>query len=178
MRSAGALCVTLGLWAACGSRAPASADHIGVLQLNGDAAGPYVVSAWTQPSPVRVGSGAVTIAVMRPASRVALTDVSVRVTATRPEDAGDRVAIEASRGRDPLGIRYLADLDLPAAGRWRITVAVRGPDGAGSVDFPLEVKGGSRSGWLPFMLGAAGVVGLLVWRLGREWRWGRVVSRE
>ena len=55
---------------------PVAADHIGVLQFNQEPAGPYAVSVWTEPGTIRARrSGTVTVAVMRPHTRVALTDV-------------------------------------------------------------------------------------------------------
>jgi hypothetical protein len=128
-----------------GLSTPAGGHHGGVLHLNAERAGPYAVSAWTESDPVRVGTCVVTVAVMRPLTRVPVTDVAVRVTARRPD--GSAVSAEGDAGQDPLGIRYLADVVLPVAGRWTVTVAVHGPAGAGEVDFPLEVALASSLPW-------------------------------
>jgi hypothetical protein len=101
------------LWPA----APAvRADHVGTLQLNGDRVGPYALSVWTQPTPPRAGTCLVAVAVMRPDTHAPVPAVAVRVTAEPPDRAGEPVTTEASRDRDPLGLRYLAELTLPWAG--------------------------------------------------------------
>jgi hypothetical protein len=150
----------------------ARADHLGVLQLNGDPVGPYAVSVWTQPGPVRVGACVVTVAVMRPGTRIAVTDAIVRVTARRvtaqrTEEPHTSVSAEGNRSADPLGLRYIADVPLPAAGHWTVVVAIRGPAGAGNVEFPLDVT--APIPWGGWAL-AAGVVGLLSWWAARESR--------
>lgn len=51
----------------------------------------------------------------------------------------------------------MADLELPVAGRWTVTVGVSGPEGAGSAAFPLDVEAAPwRAG--PVMLAAGGAV--------------------
>jgi hypothetical protein len=85
------------------------------------------------------------------------------ITGRVVDGAGAPVAVDASRGQDPLGIRYLADLPLPTAGRWLVRIGVQGPAGAGTVDFPLEVEAASRSAWPLVAPGAAALVGLAFW---------------
>ena len=135
---------------------PVAADHIGVLQFNQEPAGPYAVSVWTEPGTIRArGSGTVTVAVMRPHTRVALTDVTVHVTAHSM--GSPTVSAEATLARDPLGLRYLADLRLPEPGRWTVHLAVQGPAGSGAVDFPLDVAPASWTEWGWWALVAVGI---------------------
>jgi hypothetical protein len=156
--------VVVGLLAAS---SPVTADHIGVLQLNQEPAGSYAVSAWTQPGTIRArDAGTVTVAVMRPHTRVALTDVVVHVTASR--NGSPTVSSEATLAGDPLGLRYVADLRLPEPGRWTINLAVQGPAGSAAVAFPLDVEPRGWTAWGWWGLGVV-AVGVLVAAALRRW---------
>jgi len=148
---------------------PVAADHVGVLQLNQEPTGPYAVSVWTEPGTIHArGSGTVTVAVMRPHTRAALTDVVVHVIANRTGSAS--VSAEATLDRDPLSLRYLADLRLPEPGRWTVHLTVQGPAGSGSVDFPLDVAPRSwteRGWWALVAAGARVLVFSTLWRRAR-----------
>lgn len=165
--------VVAGLLAAS---SPATADHIGVLQLNQEPAGPYAVSAWTQPGTIRArDAGTVTVAVMRPHTRVALTDVVVRVTASR--NGAPTVSSDASLAGDPLGLRYIADLRLPEPGRWTVHLAVQGPAGSAAVAFPLDVEPRAWAAWGWWGLGAVAVAVLVASALRRRlWPGGAALS--
>jgi hypothetical protein len=148
---------------------PVAADHIGVLQLNQEPAGPYAVSVWTEPGTIRArGSGTVTVAVMRPHTRAALTDVVVHVIANRTGSTS--VSAEATLARDPLGLRYLADLRLPEPGRWTVHLTVQGPAGSGAIDFPLDVEPRSWTAWGWWALVAVGMGVLAAAALRRRTR--------
>lgn len=154
--------------ALAGTLGPASptarADHMGTLQLNRGRVGAYAVSAWTQPSPPRVGACLVAVAVMRPETRAPVLDVAVRVTAEPVDGAGEPVATQARRDKDPLGIRYLAELTLPRGGQWTIRIDVAGREGDGTVDFPLEVRPPLRLAWWLLAGVGAAIAGLAaVW---------------
>jgi hypothetical protein len=125
---------------------PVGAGHGGTLQLAAVPAGPYAVSVWTHPSPARPGPGQVDVAVMRPGG-MPVPDVAVRVRLEAPGGRA-RTEVAARRDADPLGVRYRAVVDLPAAGEWRVTVAIDGPAGAGTAAFPLAVEPGGW-GWWP-----------------------------
>jgi copper resistance protein C len=135
---------------------PAAAGHGGVAQLNRAAAGPYALSVWTQPTPPRAGPWRVDVAVMR-AGGVAIGDATVHVRAEPLDGTARPVETEAQRDADPLGMRYRATLTLDAAGPWVVRLSVTGPEGAGSVSFPVDVEPASREWWLWAGLGAAGL---------------------
>jgi hypothetical protein len=134
----------------------AVAGHGGVVQLNRAAAGPYALSVWTQPTPARAGPWRVDVAVMR-AGGVAIGDAAVRVRAQPLGGPARPVEADAQRDADPLGMRYRASLTLGAAGPWVVSVSVAGPEGAGSLSFPVDVEPASRDWWGLVGLGAAGV---------------------
>jgi methionine-rich copper-binding protein CopC len=150
----------------------AGAGHGGVVELNRAAAGPYLLSVWTQPSPPAVGPWRVDIVVMGK-SGVPVMSAAVRVRAEPLQDGGAPVEVEALRDTDPLGVRYRGRLELGAAGPWRVSVTVAGPEGPGALTFPVDV-GPAGNGWLIASFGAGGLallatVGVL-WRRGRRRR--------
>ena len=123
------------------------------MQLNRAAAGPFVVSVWTQPSPPTAGPWRVDVAVMRE-NGVAVTDTAVRVRAEPLESATGSVEAEARRDDDPLGVRYRANLTLATAGAWRVSVTVTGPEGSGALTFPVDVAPASQAWSIAALLGA------------------------
>jgi copper resistance protein C len=136
-----------------GVPSPASAGHGGVVQINRAAAGPYTLSVWTQPTPPRTGPWRVDAAVMR-AGSVPVGDVTVHLRA-EPLDGPIRpIEADAHRDADPLGMRYRANLRLGAPGPWAVSVSVNGPEGTGSLRFPVDVEPATWDWWV---LGALGV---------------------
>lgn len=150
--------------AAAAAPRPAHGGHGGALRLAAVPAGPYAVSVWTRPDPARPGPCQIDIAVMRPGGAPA-PEAVVRVRAERP--TGDGAEAEARRDADPLGVRHRAVLDLREAGRWEVTVAVQGPEGAGRATFSLDVEPGGRGPWALGALALAGAAAL-AWRLSRR----------
>jgi hypothetical protein len=173
----GVLLAALAAAALAGAASPASGDHSGVLQLN-DRAGPYVLMAWTQPKQPRTDACQLTVTVLRPVSFRPIPDAVVRVTARRDGATDTTAPVTANRGGDTGGVNHVADLRLPSAGRWTVTVHVSGAEGAGTAEFPLDVEAASW-GAGPAVAGVGvALLGLaaawLVWR-GRS-RSGRLTT--
>ncbi len=147
----------------------AAAGHGGVVQLSRAAAGPYALSVWTQPTPPRAGPWRVDVAVMR-AGGVAIGDAAVHVRAEALDGTIRPVETDAHRDEDPLGMRYRATLTLGAAGPWVVSVSVAGPEGAGSLSFPVDVEPASREWWLLAGLGATGLAVVAAIALARRRR--------
>jgi mono/diheme cytochrome c family protein len=169
-RSGLGLFLVLGVVAAGTARA----DHGGTLQLNGDPAGPYRVSAWTQPTPPRPGPVTVTVAVMRAESFRPIADVSVELTveSLEPAPGSGPLAVRAVKGPESWS-GYMAELPIPRAGSWKVTVRVEGRDGAGTATFPLDVTRASGTRWL--WIGSGGALTLAAaaaWMI-RRWRRAR-----
>jgi mono/diheme cytochrome c family protein len=150
----------------------ARADHGGTLQLNGDPAGPYRVSAWTQPTPPRPGPLSVTVAVMRPESFRPIGDVVVELNAESLDPGGTTTAVRAVKGPEAWS-GYMAELPIPRAGSWRVTVRVEGREGVGTVTFPLDVPRGSSGPWLWIAAGGALLLAAGGAWVGRRWRRAR-----
>jgi hypothetical protein len=155
----------------------ARADHGGTLQLNGDPAGPYRVSVWTQPTPPRPGPVSVTVAVMRPESFRPIGDVSVELAAESLEPAAGPgpAAVRAVKGPEAWS-GYMAELPIPRAGSWKVTVRIDGRDGTGAASFPLDVARASGGPWLWIGAGGALVLAAAGAWLARRWRTRRAVA--
>lgn len=111
----------------------------GALRLSRVTAGPYHVSAWTQPQPPRVGRLDLSVAVMFPDSGKAVPDAEVKAIARRAEAPGAEVQATLQRGAGGNVLLYHAVLELPSPGRWRVVVEAAGPSGGGQADFGLDV---------------------------------------
>lgn len=109
----------------------------GALRLSKAQAGPYLVSAWTQPDPPRVGRLHVSIAVMRSPTAEPVLDVEVglRATAVEAEEATSATSLERGAGGNLL--LYHGELEIPTAGPRRVTVMVNGPAGRGQATYEV-----------------------------------------
>jgi hypothetical protein len=124
---------------------PAAAHGGGTPQLANAQAGPYRLSAWTQPDPIRAGEMHLTLAVTGPPPAGArdgesgdwVLDAAVRVRVEPVDAPGETLEAVATREDAANKLFYEADLELPAEGRWRVIVAVEGPAGAGTAAFEI-----------------------------------------
>jgi hypothetical protein len=107
--------------------APARGDG-GTLRLS-ERAGPYRVSVFTDPEPLRVGSADVSVLVQEAGSGAPVADAVVRLT-LRPA-AGDGAVLSYTATAEQAVNKLLraAAVEFPAAGPWRIAVDVEGPRG-------------------------------------------------
>lgn len=117
---------------------PAGANG-GTLRLSRVTAGPYHVSAWTQPQPPRVGRLDLSVALMFPESGQAVPDGEVRAIILRAEGPETRIRRTLGRGAGGNVLLYHAVLDVPLPGRWRVTIEAGGPLGGGQTAFDLDV---------------------------------------
>jgi hypothetical protein len=143
----------------------AQADaHGGKLQLELAPAGPYVVSVWTAPDPARVGALDISASILRSDTRRPVDDAGMRLTARVStasgfvEGVGSRAA---GRFFDLLAPRlYHARVEIPAPGRWHVTVSVLGSAGRGDVDFDMDVAPPLTISWV--VIAASAAVSILV----------------
>jgi hypothetical protein len=148
----------------------------GVPQLTNAEAGPYWVSAWTQPDPLRVGKAHITVAVSEPGESgsglreagSAVLDALVQVQFKPLEGGGETLAVSATHENAANKIFYEADLELPETGRWQVDVSIEGPDGSGSASFDTRVSPPSTVNWA--LVGGLGLFALTgVWVVQRYW---------
>jgi hypothetical protein len=125
---------------------PAVAHGGGTPQLTNAEAGPYLVSVWTEPDPIRVGELHVTVAVLEspePSSSGReggdlVLDATVQVDVKPVSREGQTLVAYATRENAVNKLLYEADLDLPSEGQWRVGIQVEGPAGIGSAGFDIE----------------------------------------
>ncbi len=124
----------------------------GTPQLVNAQAGPYWVSVWTDPDPIRMGDFHVTVAVSEAPEPEASTreagdlvlDATVLVRAEPVSQNGETLVAPATRDNAVNKLFYEADLTLPAKGQWRVDVQVNGAAGAGNAGFDIEASSPSN----------------------------------
>lgn len=162
----GLLGIVLALAAVVGA-APASAHGGGTAQLVQAPSGPYQVYAWTNPNPARVGTLHVTVSLVQPATQEPVLDADVQILARAGED-GQTVAAPATHQNAVIKTYYEADVELPAAGPWQITIAHNDAAGSGSASFDLDVQPAAFN-WRPLAIGAVlAVIAAGAWFLLRN----------
>ncbi|RMF86786.1 MAG: hypothetical protein D6736_14280 [Nitrospinota bacterium] len=135
----------------------------GTPRLEAVAAGPYLLSAWTQPDPPRVGRLHVSVAVMDPSTKGVILDADVRLMVHPVGEEGRLTSIQATHGAGTNALLYHANVELSREGPWLITVQVEGEDGQGVASFSLAVEPPAALGWKKLGGGGAGILLLLLW---------------
>lgn len=130
------------LVALCLLAAPSVRANGGTVQVADQPAGPYVVTVFTSPSPVRAGAVDVSVLVQDQA-RQPVDDAQVTVTTEPINHGGPGGSYPATRDQADNKLYYAAKFNLPAAGQWRFTVDVQGQRGGGATAFALEAGGAS-----------------------------------
>lgn len=131
------LLAALGLLALSLSSATALANG-GTLQVSEAPAGPYRLSVYTSPSPLRVGTADVSVLVQQADSDELVEGARIAVTAEPLDRAGTAGTYPASHDQATNKLFQAAHVPLDQAGRWRLTVAVSGQAGAGQVEFEVH----------------------------------------
>jgi hypothetical protein len=149
---------------------PAQAHGGGEPQVVNAQVGPYRVSAWTQPEPIRVGTMHLSVGVSEspgPGSSGEETgdlvlDAAVRVQMNPMSRSGPGLVTSATREDAMNKLLYEADMELPAEGQWQVVISVEGAAGTGSTSFNIEVLPASDSNTLT-ALGTFRALGWPVW---------------
>jgi hypothetical protein len=108
--------------------APARGDG-GTLRLS-ERVGPYRISVFTSPEPLRVGAADVSVFVQEASSNAVVADAAVRLTLAPAAGDGPVLVYTATAEQAVNKLLRAAAVELPAAGLWRIAVDVEGPRGA------------------------------------------------
>ncbi len=150
----------------------AQAHGIGTPQLLNVPSGPYLLSVWTDPDPLRADEAHVVVAVLEPATREPIV-TGVEVTVRLEPQSGDGEAVSVTASTDETNrLFYAAEFnDRVAPGRWRVGVAVAGERGAGDeVTFEIAIEPARGFNWL--WLGAGGLLLAVVLWLALSLRGG------
>ena len=130
----------------------------GTPQLIQAPAGPYEVYAWTNPTPVRVGTLHVTVALTDPASGEPVLDVPVEVIASPA--GGAPISSPATHDQATIKSYYETDLEIPSEGPWQVTISFQAPQGPGEASFDVDVQSQSYTRWL--LIGIAGLISVVI----------------
>lgn len=113
----------------------------GVVQLSGRH-GPYQVTVFTSPIPFRAGPVDVSVFVQHPVTGVPVPDVSAIVELESLDQPGLVVRQPATVEAATNKLFRAAIFDLPAAGRWQVTVTLAGNNGRAQARFVTEAAEG------------------------------------
>lgn len=110
-------------------------------------AGPWQVTVFASPAPLRAGVVDIGVLVLQTASYEIAPDVTVAVDATHAE-TGRHVREQASTAAATNKLFRSALCDLTVAGRWRVAVTISGPAaGAHEVEFDVDVRSEMPGSW-------------------------------
>jgi hypothetical protein len=134
----------------------------GVPQLINAEVGPYWVSVWTQPNPLRVGQVHITVAVSEPPAASSsqreagapVLDAMVQVQFQPPAGSGQPWTTSATHEGAINKLLYETDVHLAEAGSWQVWVAVDGVQGSGRTGFQVQVAEARGPRW-PWIGGLA-----------------------
>lgn len=138
------------------------AHGIGTPQRINVPSGPYLVSIWTDPDPLRVDETHVVVAVMEPETQRPLVEnVAVTVTLVNTSDPSQSVTGQADSSISTNQLLHAIEFNgRVRPGTWDGIVSVVGPSGPGEpLSFQVEVLPGESTNWLG--IGAA-IVGLAI----------------
>lgn len=139
------------------------AHGIGTPQAMNVESGPYLLSVWSDPDPLRLDQTHLVVAVMDPATREPLIeDVDVSVRLERPGDPASAQTESAEADNTVNQLLYVVSFaDLPTTGQWQATVIVDGARGlANDLVIPLTIAPPQRFSWVQVGLGGLVVITL------------------
>jgi len=110
----------------------------GVVQFNGPA-GPFEVTIFTAPTPLRAGPVDISVLIREQTAQRPILDAQVAVQLVRGNATGPAVTAVATHAHATNKLLYAALVDLPAPGIWNIQVTVRRGAAAATVSQQLEV---------------------------------------
>lgn len=144
----------------------ADAHGTGTPQLLNAPAGPYLLSVWTDPDPLRADEAHVVVAVVEPATQeFIVSDVVVTVRLRLLADPTVELATTAGSD-DTNRLLFAAEFnDQVTPGRWQVGVSAAGARGASDeVTFEIDVAPARGFNWL--WLGVGGLAAaVLLWVL-------------
>jgi hypothetical protein len=112
----------------------------GVVRFNGPA-GPFDVTVFTAPTPLRAGPVDFSVLIRDRMDRQPILNAQVSVRLMPGTAKGSTVTAGATRAQATNKLLYAALVDLPAAGMWNMEVTVRHGTEAATVSQRIEVAG-------------------------------------
>ena len=117
---------------------PAATLADGGLVRVSQVAGPFTVSVFTSPTPLRVGPVDISVLVQDAANGDVLDDATVTITLRARDDASTPLSAAATRAQATNKLLYAALVPLPAAGAWEIEVAVAWRGASAALSFAVD----------------------------------------
>jgi hypothetical protein len=145
----------------------ARAHGIGTPRLLNVASGPYLLSVWTDPDPLRADETHVVVGVTDPETRAPIVS-DVEVTVSLTSVATPSVVVTEIAGTDEVNrLLYAAEFNNRLTeGRWRVGVSAAGERGSGdAVEFEVDIGPARGLNWLWVGVGGMAVL-VLVWVMG------------
>jgi hypothetical protein len=102
-------------------------------------AGPFVISIFTAPTPLRPGPAEISVLIQEKDGRRAVPDADVQVALRAADGPRTERTGTATRGAVANKMIYGTRIDLPASGRWTLTASVRAGERSATVSSALEV---------------------------------------
>lgn len=112
----------------------------GGLVLLSEPVGPFRITVFTSPTPMRVGSAQVSVMLQDRDSERPLLDAEVSVWLSPATGAGPTLRTEAGQIEATNKLLYVARVELPSAGTWKLDVSVEREGTAAGVESELEVE--------------------------------------
>lgn len=112
----------------------------GTLRVANAEVGPYSVSVFTDPTPVRPDTIDVSILITAIGENEVVPGLDVRVRAEAVDHDAEARDLPATREAADDSRYYAAKFSLGSIGRWRISVEVEGDDGDGATAFEVEAR--------------------------------------
>ena len=111
----------------------------GFLRLS-ERSGPYRVTVFTSPTPLRAGPVDFSVLVQDAATSAVLSDTQVVFRITSPGEASLDMDQQATTGAATNKLLKAAQFELPSPGTWQVNVLVGGPMGRTRIRFPINVS--------------------------------------
>lgn len=141
----------------------------GKVQVSQVPAGPFLVTVFTSPIPLRTGGIDVSVLLQDRETKTAIQDARVTVTAVPVDHEGQTGTYPATRAQATNKLFLAAEFPIRTQGRWRFTVTARDDRGEGSVSFETQVARPGlldRGIWVWVILAIP--VALVLWLLTRS----------
>ncbi|MEJ2217821.1 MAG: hypothetical protein P8099_14520 [Gemmatimonadota bacterium] len=113
----------------------------GKVQVSQAPAGPFLVTVFTSPIPLRTGGIDVSVLLQDRATQAPVHDAQVTVTAEPVDHEGQTDTYPATRAQATNKLFLAAEFAIHDAGKWRFTVTARNANGEGTVHFETNVRG-------------------------------------
>ncbi|MDG2201261.1 MAG: hypothetical protein P8K80_08790 [Phycisphaerales bacterium] len=114
---------------------PAKGDG-GIVRVS-ENAGPWRITLFSSPTPLRAGPIDLSILVQEPHTDDSVLAATVNLMLQPLDGQADSILVEATRADATNKLLYAALLDLPAPGRWQVDVAVQLGDDGGRITTTL-----------------------------------------